>query len=290
MAVTLIQNYKGPSIHVHSLTLQPLIDQWPPKSHTALYGIDSTKSPNLEKLFLDFAERAFRRPVTPDEIAPYVALVQAQLDPLQSASPKTIENLTYKSYQGSWSKLPDFSTLTPTSQGTLDSGLLDLRPAKLDEHFGMVFAGKITAPQTGIYQFKMASDDGSRLTINGTTVIEHDGLHGASTKNGQISLPAGAHSIRVEYFAYGKPNSLQAFWSGPGFDAEPLAVAKSNPQKPNDIDPNALRRMAALRAGYTAILCSPDFLYLREESGQLNNYELASRISYVLWSSMPDAT
>jgi hypothetical protein len=291
MAVTLIQNYKGPSIHVHSLTLKPLMDQWPPKSHTALYGIDPNKSPNMETLLLNFAERAFRRPVTPDEVAPYVALVQSQLDPQQSPlSPKTIENLTYKSYQGSWSKLPDFSTLTPTRQGTLDSGLLDLRPAKLDEHFGMVFEGKIIAPQAGTYQFKMASDDGSRLTINGNTVIEHDGLHGASTKNGQISLTVGAHPIRVEYFAYGKPNSLQAFWSGPGFDAEALAVVKSNPQQPNNVNSNTLRRMAALRAGYTAILCSPDFLYLREKPGQLNNYELASRLSYFLWSSMPDAT
>ncbi|MBT3889725.1 MAG: DUF1592 domain-containing protein [Planctomycetaceae bacterium] len=290
MAVTLIQNYKGPSVHVHSLTLKPLMDQWPPKSHTALYGMDPDKSVNMEALLLNFAERAFRRPVTPDEVAPYVALVQAQLDPLQSPSPKTIEDLTYKSYQGSWSKLPDFSTLTPTRQGTLDSGLLDLRPAKLDEHFGMVFEGKIPAPQAGTYQFKMASDDGSRLTINGNAVIEHDGLHGASTKNGQISLTAGAHPLRVEYFAYGKPNSLQAFWSGPGFDSEPLAVVKSNPQQPHNVSPNILRRMAALRAGYTAILCSPDFLYLREKPGQLNNYELASRLSYFLWSSMPDAT
>ena len=291
MAVTLIENYKGPSIHVHSLTLKPLMDQWPPKSHTALYGIDPDKSPNMETLLLNFAERAFRRPVTPDEVAPYVALVQSQLDPQQSPlSPKTIENLTYKSYQGSWSKLPDFSTLTPTSQGTLDSGLLDLRPAKLDEHFGMVFEGKITAPQAGIYQFKIASDDGSRLIIDGNTVIEHDGLHGASTKNAQISLTSGAHRIRVEYFAYGKPNSLQAFWSGPGFDSEPLAVVKSNSQQPHNVNPNILRRMAALRAGYTAILCSPDFLYLREKPGQLNNYELASRLSYFLWSSMPDAT
>ncbi|MDA1067892.1 MAG: DUF1592 domain-containing protein [Verrucomicrobia bacterium] len=39
------------------------------------------------------------------------------------------------------------------------------------------------------------------------------------------------------------------------------------------------------------VLCSPGFLYLQEpadEAGQLNDYALASRLSYFLWSSMPD--
>ena len=40
----------------------------------------------------------------------------------------------------------------------------------------------------------------------------------------------------------------------------------------------------------TAILCSPDFLYLELTPGRLNDFELASRLSYFLWSTMPDAT
>jgi hypothetical protein len=47
-------------------------------------------------------------------------------------------------------------------------------------------------------------------------------------------------------------------------------------------------RAEALRAGYTAIIASPRFYYLNEREGRLNNYELASRLSYFLWSSMPD--
>jgi len=50
----------------------------------------------------------------------------------------------------------------------------------------------------------------------------------------------------------------------------------------------------ALRAGLTAVLTSPNFLYLQEPSGPqtrpLNDYELATRLSYFLWSSMPDDT
>lgn len=42
-------------------------------------------------------------------------------------------------------------------------------------------------------------------------------------------------------------------------------------------------------AGYVAVLCSPDFLYLEEEPGRLDGYSLASRLSYFLWNGPPDA-
>ena len=50
---------------------------------------------------------------------------------------------------------------------------------------------------------------------------------------------------------------------------------------------------AAARYGVRAILTSPRFLYLTESApkqgvGKLDSYELASRLSYFLWSSMPD--
>ncbi len=47
-------------------------------------------------------------------------------------------------------------------------------------------------------------------------------------------------------------------------------------------------RGEALRTGYTAILASPRFYYLQEWAGRLDNYALATRLSYFLWSSMPD--
>ncbi len=49
----------------------------------------------------------------------------------------------------------------------------------------------------------------------------------------------------------------------------------------------------AIEVGLTYVLTSPDFLYLLEPGDaaatrRLNDYELASRLSYFLWSSMPD--
>ena len=47
----------------------------------------------------------------------------------------------------------------------------------------------------------------------------------------------------------------------------------------------------AIHFGLKAALCSPDFLYLQEPSengGDLDDFQLASRLSYFLWSTLPD--
>lgn len=44
----------------------------------------------------------------------------------------------------------------------------------------------------------------------------------------------------------------------------------------------------AMRLGLKGILVAPDFLFLRERGPRLDDFELASRLSYFLWSSMPD--
>ncbi|HVV98703.1 MAG TPA: DUF1592 domain-containing protein [Planctomycetaceae bacterium] len=44
----------------------------------------------------------------------------------------------------------------------------------------------------------------------------------------------------------------------------------------------------ALRAAFKGVLISPDFLFLREQPGTLDDFALASRLSYFLWSTMPD--
>jgi hypothetical protein len=46
-------------------------------------------------------------------------------------------------------------------------------------------------------------------------------------------------------------------------------------------------REEALRAAYTALLCSPNFYYLRDLP-EAPDYQLAAKLSYFLWSSMPD--
>jgi len=44
----------------------------------------------------------------------------------------------------------------------------------------------------------------------------------------------------------------------------------------------------SLLSAYTAILCSPGYLYVQEAPGRLDNYALAARLSLFLWNSPPD--
>jgi mono/diheme cytochrome c family protein len=44
----------------------------------------------------------------------------------------------------------------------------------------------------------------------------------------------------------------------------------------------------AMIAGYSAVLCSPGFVCVEEAPGRLDDYALASRLSFFLWNSAPD--
>lgn len=44
----------------------------------------------------------------------------------------------------------------------------------------------------------------------------------------------------------------------------------------------------AMMTAYVAVLCAPDFLYLKEPSGRLDDFAVAARLSYMLWSTAPD--
>lgn len=61
-----------------------------------------------------------------------------------------------------------------------------------------------------------------------------------------------------------------------------IRLADDHLAKTNDLH-------AALRTGYRALLVSPRFLFLPEKPGPLDDYQVASRLSYFLWSRPPDA-
>ena len=282
--------YQGPHLRIHRISITPQIKIWPPQSHRMLYGTGSGSEDEIRQLMMQFARRAFRRPVESHEVEPFVQLVLRQNTDSIVSIPPGIADLQYQIYEGKWSKIPEFETLEPTRTSDLTAGYIDIQAAQLKEYFAMVFTGTITTKTKGLHQFEMASDDGARIILNGKTLLEHDGLHGAAHRKQSLELSPGTHKIRVEYLAYGQPNSFRAGWSGPGFGHRRLSVDNLHDkrvQAKRDDVPSLIR---AMQNGYAAILCSPQFLYLREEPGRLDNYQIANRLSYFLWSSMPDAT
>lgn len=111
--------------------------------------------------------------------------------------------------------LPDFSTLTPLHDGiTYEISSNDLELTR-QRHVAAVLEGYINIERMGRYTLYLASDDGSKLYINGNEIIDNDGDHGVLTKSGSVILPEGKHHVKVEWFNGGGGYWLGMFIEGP---------------------------------------------------------------------------
>lgn len=113
--------------------------------------------------------------------------------------------------------LETLEQMKPKASGVVPQIVMNVPQLKQRDKFALRFTGTVTAPRTGKYQFFVASDDGSRIYLNGRLLINHDGLHGMSEKSASIDLNAGVHDLIVTYFDNGGGDGLRVQWSGPGF-------------------------------------------------------------------------
>ncbi|MBC2932848.1 family 16 glycoside hydrolase [Nocardioides sp. zg-1228] len=86
----------------------------------------------------------------------------------------------------------------------------------LEDNFVVEVLANLSIEEPGTYEFRLVSDDGSRLTIGDQVVVDHDGLHGDTAKDGSITLGAGAHPLRIDYFEAGGGERLTLSWRKPG--------------------------------------------------------------------------
>lgn len=68
------------------------------------------------------------------------------------------------------------------------------------EWFAIDYSGKFWIEKPGRYAFALLSDDGSRLFLDNTPIIDNDCLHPADLRLAAVKLEGGVHQIRVEYF------------------------------------------------------------------------------------------
>ncbi|MCF8359331.1 MAG: alpha-L-fucosidase [Prolixibacteraceae bacterium] len=121
----------------------------------------------------------------------------------------TDPGLKFAYYEGKWDSLPDFSTLHPVKEGITPTINITLKEKDYD--YGLMFKGYLSVPETGVYQFILSSDDGSKLTLAGKT-LNHDGLHAMTEKTMDIALAEGLHPVEVLFFQQGGGDGLQLEW------------------------------------------------------------------------------
>ncbi|MEZ4775231.1 MAG: PA14 domain-containing protein [Bacteroidia bacterium] len=85
-------------------------------------------------------------------------------------------------------------------------------PDELKNNIFARFSGTLHVREEKNYVFRLISDDGSILTMDGNVLIDHDGPHGAEAKDAEIILKAGDHPFTVDYYQGGGDASLSFQW------------------------------------------------------------------------------
>jgi len=94
----------------------------------------------------------------------------------------------------------------------------DDRPHELVEpdEFAVRWTGYLDAPAAGEYLLVTRSDDGVRLYVDETRLIDHWDEHGPATDRVRVRLSAGLHRVRLEHFDTGGGAVCLFWWRPPG--------------------------------------------------------------------------
>ncbi|MFM8330541.1 MAG: DUF1800 family protein, partial [Candidatus Methylumidiphilus sp.] len=190
--------------------------------------------------------------------------------------------LAYEYYEGDWSQLPAFDTLTPVLRGTAPG--FDLADRLRNDIYAFRHQGYIVAPRDGLYTFYTNSDDGSALYIGNQKVVDNDGLHGMRERSGSILLKAGLHRITTGFFEKWGNDDLIVQWAGPGFTKSaipPTALLHTldmlPPLKQPDTPAGALLPQLAYRYYEGDWSALPDFASLAPKAlGTTKSFDLSA--------------
>lgn len=177
-----------------------------------------------------------------------VYLLKDQLDNPQAdqAAPVAARGLrlTYWETKVADAKLETFDQIKAKPKYTgIVTAVTATVPGARANNWAAKFAGMIEVPKAGKYTFYVASDDGSRIYVDGKEVAENDGIHPANEKKGTpVELSAGGHPFVVTYFQAAGESELRVAWQGPGvkkgpIPADALTSADGRPMIPLDAEP-----------------------------------------------------
>lgn len=135
-------------------------------------------------------------------------------------------------------KIPNTYSTVPTDISNLEyvgvmyTSVLDVQPnvannaflgrKRLSEWFAINYAGNFDIDREGLYRFRLVSDDGSILYIDGNEIINNDGFHPRQSRLGEVYLTRGVHEIDVKYFQGAGEAVLRLFWTPPWQENEEI--------------------------------------------------------------------
>ena len=187
----------------------------------------------------------------------------------------SVTGLFYKHSTGAWNSLEDPTIAStwdhPEHEGYVTN--VTLQPRVQDDYFNFEFDGFIYINTPGEYTFYINSDDGSRLYLDESLVIDFDGFHGLCTGSASsescpngwglpsapINLSRGGHRIRILMFDYTGSHNLFVRYNGPDTGNETILIpdaALSSGSAPSGGNPSQATGLSATADGMTAIMLS----------------------------------
>lgn len=116
----------------------------------------------------------------------------------------------FENYKGTATPQRQFMRQKPNKSGYLDRMDLEGIPEENQDLYVVFFDYDLKVEKADNYTFRLVSDDGSRLTIDGQRLITQGGVNYKT-----VRLDTGIHKIEVEFFEYNKAQQLSLFYKTP---------------------------------------------------------------------------
>jgi hypothetical protein len=152
----------------------------------------------------------------------YYTIQVAAVDADNNIGPKSasvtinteMTGLSYTHSTGSWLDLDSIDWTSYEYWGHVND--FDLSPKTQEDFFNFRFDGYLYIQNAGSYQFRITSNDGSRIMINGSLNVNNDGVHETLTVTGPpLPLTSGAQRITVDFFDFMGDDNILVEYMGP---------------------------------------------------------------------------
>ncbi len=149
----------------------------------------------------------------------------------------SLSDLSYKTFYGSFKLISDFTSLKPTTIGTIPE--LTCEVLENENDYGLIYNGKITVSDDGDYQFILARTGGARLVVNQQQLINLQSGDAWGYEPATITLKAGTYPFEIYNFknAPWLPPALGLFIKSAYSDQKPLHAYNSIPQEDQPVSP-----------------------------------------------------
>jgi hypothetical protein len=103
-------------------------------------------------------------------------------------------------------------------------------PSLSADHFSICWTGLVTPVQGGLYTFYVTSDDGVRLWINNSMVVNQWKGQSPTEYSATVTLTGGqTYPIRIDYYENTGGAMIKLEWEGPGQTRGPIEASRLTP-------------------------------------------------------------